>query len=91
MHRPILAVLLLLGILGGSAGCRHQDGDGDRDGEQKKRTLIPPKEPGKRPQGMTALKANAERAHDDPTISRAESMPDFLPSLAYAKLWLSNS
>lgn len=60
MHRPILAVLLLLGILGGSAGCRHHDGDGDRDGEQKKRTLIPPKEPGKRPQGMTALKANAD-------------------------------
>jgi hypothetical protein len=53
VKRSTLAILLLCGILGGIVGCHH-DGD-DQNDPHKKRALNLPKEPGKRPQGMTAL------------------------------------
>jgi hypothetical protein len=59
MHRILISILLLSALLAGFAGCRRGDGDGDRDDGNKKRALALPKGPGKRPQGMTALKANA--------------------------------
>lgn len=58
MRKPMAAILLLAGILLGSlAGCHHEEGDKDKDQDDahKKRALSPPKEPGKRPQGMQAL------------------------------------
>jgi hypothetical protein len=58
MYRTVLAILLLFGTLGNLAGCRKHEGDGDHDNNQEKRALNPPKEPGKRPLGMTAIKAN---------------------------------
>lgn len=54
MYRTIVVVLLLVGILATQVGCK-KDGDQDRDDAHKKRALNPPKEPGKRPQGLKAL------------------------------------
>jgi hypothetical protein len=55
MKRPILAILLLFGILGGMAGCHHDGDDEGQNDPHKKRALNLPKEPGKRPQGMAGL------------------------------------
>jgi hypothetical protein len=56
MRKPTAAILLLVGMLLGSlVGCHHDEGGGQDNDPHKKRALNPPKEPGKRPQGMQAL------------------------------------
>lgn len=56
MRKPMAAILLLVAMLSGAlVGCHHEEGSGQDNDPHKKRALNPPKEPGKRPQGIPAL------------------------------------